>query len=495
MFRLFLKITIFIVVCLNTPVVFAFSTVNPIISAWLPSWDFENATKTLKRNTDLFSEISPFWYYLNDDGSIGLSKGSEDPEFVNLAHQTGFRIIPSITNSFKDARASQVMADEEKRNAFVKVVMDKVRTHNYDGIDIDFEGLKLANKDNFIALLKSLATELHKEGKMLTAAIQAKTEAPGPWESVQSQDWKKIGEIVDRFRIMGYDKHYSGGSAGAIAPVPWIKDILEFAKTQIPAEKLILGMPLYGYNWGEKEKTYSVTFEDAEYLLGKYKPTIQWNDTDKEAFFIYDKPLVDKPEETEKRTVYFQNKDSIENKWKEASSFPVFGVAFWRLGAEDQSVWQLLRDQKKSLLKTGNFNDVSESHWAFKYIQTLREFDLSQGVNNNFFPEKNLTRAEALKIVLKAGQIPATNYPAVSRFKDSKKTDWFDGFIHTGKAWSIVSGQGDKFFPFNTISRSEALKIIQKSGGKKSPDSVSRPNDPISRAEFAKLVSVSFAWL
>src|SRR3972149_5229683 len=113
MFRLFLKITIFIVVCLNTPVVFAFSTVNPIISAWLPSWDFENATKTLKRNTDLFSEISPFWYYLNDDGSIGLSKGSEDPEFVNLAHQTGFRIIPSITNSFKDARASQVMADEE----------------------------------------------------------------------------------------------------------------------------------------------------------------------------------------------------------------------------------------------------------------------------------------------------------------------------------------------------------------------------------------------
>ena len=83
----------------------------------------------------------------------------------------------------------------------------------------------------------------------------------------------------------------------------------------------------------------------------------------------------------------------------------------------------------------------------------------------------------------------------MSRFKDSKKTDWFDGFIHTGKAWSIVSGQGDKFFPFNTISRSEALKIIQKSGGKKSPDSVSRPNDPISRAEFAKLVSVSFAWL
>ncbi len=479
----------------NIPSVFAFSTVNPVVSAWLPSWDFDNAKSTLERNSDVFSEISPFWYYLNDDGSIGLSKGSENRDFVNFLHQKGLRVIPSITNSFKDARATQVMGDENKRKVFVQTVMDKVRNNNYDGIDIDFEGLKLTNKENFIVLLKMLATELHKEGKMLTAAIQAKTADPGPWESVQSQDWKKIGEIVDRFRIMGYDKHYSGGGAGAIAPVPWIKEILEFAKTVIPAEKLILGMPLYGYNWGEKEKTYSVTFEDTEYLLGKYKPNIQWNDEDKEAFFTYDKPLVDKPEETEKRTVYFQNKDSIDNKWQAASSYPVFGITFWRLGGEDQTVWQLLREQKASLLKTGNFNDVPESHWAFEYIQTLRKFDLSQGVNNNFFPEKNLTRAEALKIVLKAGQIPATNYPVVTRFSDSKKSDWFDGFIHTAKAWGIVSGQGDKFFPHNTISRSEALKIIQKSGGIKAPDTISRPDDPISRAEFAKLVSVGFSWL
>ncbi len=479
----------------NVPIVAAFSTVNPVISAWLPSWDFESAQKTLKNNADLFSEISPFWYYLNDDGSIGLSKGSEDQEFVRLVHQYGFRIIPSITNSFKDARASEVMGNEDKRKAFVQTVMDKVRKNNYDGIDIDFEGLKLTNRDNFIALLKALAIELHKEGKILTAAIQAKTSDPGPWETVQSQDWKKIGEIVDRFRVMAYDKHYSGGSAGAIAPVPWIKEILEFAKTQVPAEKLILGMPLYGYNWGEKEKVYSVTFDDAEYLLDKYKPAIQWSDTDKEPFFTYDKPLVDNPEQTEKRTAYFQNKDSIENKWKAASAFPVFGVVFWRLGGEDQSVWDLLREQKKTLLKTGNFNDVSEDHWAYKYIQILRQFDLSQGVNNNFFPEKNLNRAEALKIVLKAAQIPATNYPAVSRFKDSKKADWFDTFIHTAKAWGIVSGQGDKFFPFNTISRSEGLKIIQRSGGKKAPDTISRPDDPISRAEFAKLVSGSFAWL
>lgn len=495
MFKRLIVSYLLVLLSWNIPSVFAFSTVNPVISAWLPSWDFENAKRSLEKNSDVFSEISPFWYYLNDDGSIGLSKGAEDQNFITLLHQKGIRIIPSITNSFKDARATEVMGDESKRKAFVQKVMDIIRRNAYDGIDIDFEGLKLANKDNFIALLKLLATELHKEGKMLTVAIQAKTSDPGPWETVQSQDWKKIGEIVDRFRIMGYDKHYSSSEAGAIAPMPWLKEILEFAKTQVLAEKLILGIPLYGYNWGEKEKTYSVTFEDAEYLLGKYKPNIKWNDTDKEAFFTYDKSLVDKPEETEKRTVYFQNKDSIENKWKTAAPFPVFGIAFWRLGAEDQSIWQLLRDQKKGLLKAGTFSDVEESHWAFRYVQILRQFDLSQGVNNNFFPEKNLTRAEALKIVLKAGQIPATNYPSVSRFKDSKKTDWFDSYIHTAKAWNIVSGQGDKFFPYNSISRSEALKIIQKSGGRKAPSTVSRPDDPISRAEFAKLVSMSFAWL
>ncbi len=477
----------------NVSVAHAFSTVAPAISAWLPSWDFEKGKKTIETYPHLFNEISPFWYYLNDDGSIGVSTGGENQEFVNQLHTLGIKVIPSITNSFKDERATAVMADDAKRKDFVKRVMSVVKKFNYDGFDIDFEGLKLTNKENFVALLNLLATELHKENKFLTVAVQAKSADPGPWETVQAQDWKKIAQAVDRFRIMAYDEHYSGSTtAGAISSKPWMQTILNFAKTQVPAEKLIIGMPMYGYNWGEQEKTYAVTFDDVEYLLKKFKPAIQWHEQDKEPFFTYVKPAAKAGDPDDNRTVYFQNKQSISEKWTITSQYPVSGVVFWRLGGEDQSIWQYLTDQKKTLLKTGTFADVNSDHWAYKYIQALRANDLSQGVNNQFFPEKELSRAEALKIVLKAGQIPATTLPAIAAFKDVPAKEWFSSVVATARTRGIVSGQGENFFPYRSLTRSEALKIIQKAYGLKAPKTIDRPNDIISRAEFAKLVAISF---
>jgi len=468
-------------------------TNNPLISAWLPAWDFEDGVNTIVKNADLFEEISPFWYYLDDQGTVMASTGAENKDFVDQMHNLGIRVIPSITNSFNNARASQVMADADKRNKFITKIVSLVKTHNYDGFDIDFEGLKLENKENFVILLKDLATRLHQENKFLTVAVQAKTSDPGPWETVQAQDWKAIAEAVDRFRIMAYDEHYSGGSAGPISSVPWLTSILEFAKTQVPAEKLIVGLPLYGYNWGEKEKTYAVTFEDLQYLLKKYVPSIQWDDTNKEAFIQYDKGSA-ATGDSDMRTVYFQNKDSIAQKWITAKQYPIDGLVFWRLGGEDQTVWSYLRDQKKAAERQGNFADVAPEHWAYNYIQTLRAKGLSQGLNNQFYPEKGLTRAEALKITLQAGNIPQSHYPIVAAFKDVKKGEWYEQFIQTARSRGIVTGVGDSFYPHNMLSRSEAVKIIQKSGGTKVKANIDRPNEIITRAEFAKLVATGFRY-
>lgn len=469
-------------------------TNNPIISAWLPPWDFDEGYDTVVKNADLFEEISPFWYYLDDKGNVVASAGAENKEFIDKLHSLGIRVIPSVTNSFNNDRATQVMGDAAKRSKFIAKVMSLVKTHNYDGFDIDFEGLKLENKENFITLLKDLATQLHSENKFITVAVQAKSSDPGPWETVQAQDWKAISEAVDRFRIMAYDEHYSGGSAGPISSVPWLRSILDFAKTQVPEEKLIVGLPLYGYNWGEKEKTFALTFTDLQYLLKKHNPSIQWDETNKEAFIQYDKgnPALGT---SDMRTAYFQNKDSISQKWSLAKSYPIDGLVFWRLGGEDQTIWEYLREQKKAAAKTGDFADVTADHWAYKYIQVLRSKGFSQGINNQFFPEKGLTRAEALKITLQAGNIPQSNYPVVTAFKDVKKGEWYEKFVQTAKSRTIVSGQGENFYPHNLLTRSEAVKIIQRSGGTKIVAAIERPNDVITRAEFAKLVAVGFRFL
>ena len=137
------KLLLALFVCLSIlpiPSTFAFNPTVPSVAAWLPSWDFDKGKKTIETYPALFSEISPFWYYLNDDGSIGVSTGGENADFVTELHQLGIRVIPSITNSFSDDRATAVMADPNKRTDFVKKISSLVTKQNYDGIDIDLKG-------------------------------------------------------------------------------------------------------------------------------------------------------------------------------------------------------------------------------------------------------------------------------------------------------------------------------------------------------------------
>ena len=309
------------------------------VSAWMPtSWDAANALASFQNNLDVLTEISPFWYEMTSTGALNTYAGARDASIVNTAHANGMLVLPTITNNFDGSRVSAVINDRDKTITHIQNIMSEVTTYNYDGIDIDYESMDSSDRDAFSAFIRRLSNALHAQGKILTIAVQAKTSAPGGSWGPGSQDWYRLGQYVDRFRIMTYDYHWSTSGPGAIAPVGWLDDVLSFAGTVMDKAKTNMGVPFYGYDWWVGKSGSDVTWLAVQDLIGTYSPSIQWDGTAKEPWFQYTMPG------NKLHEVWYQNSDSIGHKLDAAMTRQVGGIAIWRLGSEDPDNWDVIRN-------------------------------------------------------------------------------------------------------------------------------------------------------
>ncbi|HUR78972.1 MAG TPA: glycosyl hydrolase family 18 protein [Acidimicrobiales bacterium] len=304
------------------------------VSAWLPYWD-SRAYQSFLDNSDLYSELSPFWYELSASGSITPYPGAEDATIVNGAKNKGVAVIPTITNDFDPARVHTMLATAASRAAHVTAIVNLVVTKDYDGFDVDYESLQASERDLFSAFVSELATALHAKGKKLTVAVHPKTSEPGSWDGPQAQDYAAIGKAADKVRIMAYDYHWSTSAAGAIAPLSWVEQVAQFSVSQISAAKVQLGMPSYGYDWvgstGEGQM-----WAELEALRANKAATKQWSTADTAPWFTYSA-------DGKSHTVWYENAQSIDPKLALVDKYGLAGAIFWRIGGEDPAVWTKAR--------------------------------------------------------------------------------------------------------------------------------------------------------
>ena len=196
------------------------------------------------------------------------------------------------------------------------------------GVHVDFEGLEGSYRIPFLTFLESLRATLHERGLLLTIAIPAKRserEAPG-------YDFAGIGRLCDSVTLMTYDEHFSGGSSGPIASLPWMIEALDYAIRYIPPEKLLLGIPVYGYDWSN-EPTSMVPMRDIPELVARTSARILWSDPAVEPYFHYWRGRL-------KHTVWYESELSSKIRFGLVKSYRLRGIAIWRLGYETSRFWQ-----------------------------------------------------------------------------------------------------------------------------------------------------------
>lgn len=300
------------------------------ISASLVWWDQDNGLDTIDEYGKYFTSISPFWFELNQAGEIEEFSYAQDNEVLDTLEYNRIQILPTISNEFSAEPLASILKNNEQRADHIDAIVEI--SQNYDGISLNYENLPAESKNDYSNFIQELADALHAEDKLLSVHVHAKESEPGTWNGPQSQDWEVIGKASDKVKILTYDYHWSTSEAGAIAPVTWVEDVIEHAIELIPADKVSLGIPLYGYDW-IGENAADLTYSDVQELISVYNPEVKFDSASQEPFFTYE------GNDEEIHEVWYENAESISAKLILAKKYNLGGVDFWRLGQEDPKVW------------------------------------------------------------------------------------------------------------------------------------------------------------
>ena len=225
---------------------------GPVVMGYLPYW-----VEPQNIPWEAVDIIAWFGVPTNADGSLGNDHGWGDAEALALideAHSVGARVVLSTTRFGGDAVHELLSSPTARANAISNLV-DAMVWGGGDGIDIDYEGLQSGDREVMIEFIQDLrdAMDAAQPGSLLTMATQA-IDWGGAW------DYDVLLEEADVLFIMGYGFHGSWSDPGPIAPLdgggPWssrslrwsAQDYVEWGGDRV-SERVVLGLPLYGYGW------------------------------------------------------------------------------------------------------------------------------------------------------------------------------------------------------------------------------------------------------
>ncbi|MGY1644312.1 glycosyl hydrolase family 18 protein [Geodermatophilus sp. SYSU D00703] len=310
-----------------------FPAAQPLVAAaWLPVWD-DRAPASLTSALDQggVTEVSPTWAALRVDGTFALTPPPAD--VLDELTADGVELLPTVQNFADGEWQGQATADllaDPQRAADHRAQLVELATRNgWDGIDVDYEALPATAGPRFSEFLEALREDLHAQGLQLTVAVPARVSDDDP--NGLAYSYQVIGRIADQVRIMTYDHAWSTSEPGPVAPVDWVRDVVDHAVAEVPPERLMLGLPTYGYDWvGSEGRNLAAT--DAVALAEQVGAEPRWDDESAAWTFTYTRDGQD-------HTVWYEDARSLERKQEIAVDEELRGVAIWSLGGEDPQVW------------------------------------------------------------------------------------------------------------------------------------------------------------
>jgi len=302
-------------------------------SGWIPWWDEKRALISLEKSKYRLSSILPVWYRIEKSGRINEIITSNRQEITEAAVTSGLLIIPTIFNDFDNQRVSLLFDDETLQKEEAKKLVKTALLSKYHGWDLDWEEILRSDRKRFTSFVELLAEELHKNNLLLSVTVHAQTGKIDDWENSLGQDWLELKNYADFIRIMAYDFHHSGSEPGPVTPLDKLREVLDYAVSVLPREKIVLGLPTYGYDWdreGGESFQYVDILERIEEFNGHYR-------RDSESFASKGSYALDGVE----HTLWFEDSESITQKISIARSFGIYQFCFWSLGGEDKEIWEI----------------------------------------------------------------------------------------------------------------------------------------------------------
>ncbi len=296
----------------------------------------------IKEAGEYLTYLSPFSYQVTADGGLITI---DDQPIINASLQTKTAPLMVITNfgegNFDTSLANKILNDDALIDTLIKNVIGIMRSKGYYGLNIDFERINPDDRQAYNDFLQKFVDALHPLGYVVTTALAPKPEdyTEGAWYG--AHDYKAHGEIVDFVIIMTYEWGWSGGPPYAVAPVDLVEDVIKYAVSVIPPEKIMMGMPLYGYDWTlpyEEGGKWARRIGPQNALLkaAEKGAVIEFDEQTQTPFFTYF------DEDSNEHVVWFEDARSVRSKLMLVNKYGLRGVSYWLLGQEFPQNWIVL---------------------------------------------------------------------------------------------------------------------------------------------------------
>lgn len=309
------------------------------------TWDYMSFTR---QNMDSYeyipglNVISPTWFHLSDEKGNLTSHGSK--AYVDWAHSNDLQVWALFSNNFDPDMTSVVIRDFELRKKMITQLMLLSELLNIDGINIDFENVYYEDRDYLTQFVREMTPMLRELGLTVSMDVTIISTSPN-WSMVY--DRVELAKVLDYIAVMTYDEHWAASPvAGSVASLPWVRSGVERILEQIPAHKLILGIPFYARVWEIKtDESGRESVSSRAYSMAGIRNILEEHDAE----IVFDEKtgqhFASYQDGGNTYKIWIEDEVSIRSRIRLVHEYNLAGVASWRKGFEDPHIWDAIKEE------------------------------------------------------------------------------------------------------------------------------------------------------
>lgn len=304
----------------------------------------EKAVTDVNEAARQLTYVAFFSYQVKENGDLIPLKDEAPLTATRRNNAVPMLVLTNFARgNFQPDLAHRIFTDKQASRRLIKNVLTVMKQKGYRALNVDFEHIYEKDRTLYHGFLETLLPRVKEAGYIVSTALAPKSSdaQAGPWHG--AHDYAFHGKIADFVILMTYEWGWTGGPPMAVAPVPQVRKVVQYAVKKIPPQKIVMGAPLYGYDWTLPYKkggppAKRIAPQEAETFAKKRSLKIEYNNRDDAPFFYY------KDEQGKKHVIWFENEQSMQAKFNLVKEFDLRGISYWVLGEDFPKNWTLLRD-------------------------------------------------------------------------------------------------------------------------------------------------------
>lgn len=285
-------------------------------------------------NTKGLNVVSPTWFSITKDGEL---KSIANKAYVDYAHNRGYKVWALVDNGFSNAITEKVVGTSEARSKLIKELLDYAKEYSLDGINIDFESVGKETGPYYVQFMKEFAVASRLAG--ITSSVDMYV--PSAWTAHYNR--KELGAYVDYVIVMGYDEHWSGSkTAGSVSSIDFFQRGLDKTVEDVPASKVIMGLPFYTRLWIEEEKDGKIELSSKALGMEAAEDFVSRNGLTKKWLEDIGQYYVELTVNNKTYKMWLEDQASIGLRLERIKEANIGGMAAWKKNLETDNIWDLV---------------------------------------------------------------------------------------------------------------------------------------------------------